>query len=556
MSKLLRLSVLLSYSLAVLVHADERPNILLFMAEDMSPRVGAFGDSVAVTPNLDALAQQGVRFTQVFTTSGVCAPSRAALMLGAHQISTGTQHMRSFNFPQGGYYSVPPAEMKAFPELLRREGYYTFTDNKLDYQFSNPLANSGPFSIWDSEGDANAAWRGRREGQPFFGLINFEVTHESGLFPALGNMPSSLVHLFFQLRRWWLMSDAVEHVVAPEDVVIPPYYPETPTVRQDIAQHYNNIAAMDAELGSILRQLEAEGLADTTIVIWTTDHGDGLPRAKRELFDAGIHVPMIIRWPEKFRPKDVELGAVDARLISFVDLAPTILAMTGTEAPEYLHGVDVLDPRNAERQYVYAARDRIDAVDDRQRAVRDKRFKYIRSWYPELGGGHALAFRDNINMAREMRALYASGKLNAEQSAWYEAPGEERLFDLEADIHELKDVSGDPRYAKTLERMRGALQIRLQRLGDWSEEPEAQMVARFKPDGKRARTLPPQVFIEEGNVVIEEVTPGSSLAWRIGEERWNLYTAPIKLSTASTIEVKAVRYGWEDSPSVKFKYAE
>ena len=527
-----------------------RPNILLLMAEDMSSRVGVFGDSVARTPNLDALAAQGVRYANVFTTAGVCAPSRAAHILGMHQISTGTQHMRSSTHPGGSYYSVPPEGVKAYPELLRAAGYFTYTDNKLDYQFSSALPRSGPSTIWDMEGAAAPDWGKRADGQPFFGFINFLVTHESGVFAPLGSMPQSATHFVMQLLRWWRLDKAVPKITSPADVLVPPYYADTPTVRADLARHYDNIAYMDGEIGDILRQLEADGLVDSTIVIWTTDHGDGLPRSKRELYDAGIKVPMVIRWPEAFRPKGVEPGALDERLISFVDLGPTILSLAGVPVPAYQQGRNFASTEGVPREFIYASRDRIDEVLDRQRAVRDQRYKYIRSWYPQQAGGHALKFRDNIDMVREMRALYEAGELNAAQSAWYEAPGEERLFDLEQDLFELNDVSSDPQYRGQLQRMRDEMNAWLDRVGDWSEESEDDMVVRFEPGGERQVTPAPTLSISDGRLVITPRAVGHSVEYRQNGGHWQLYSGPVRVTTTDTLQGRAVRYGWEESEVV------
>ena len=530
-----------------------RPNILLLMAEDMSSRVGAFGDTVAVTPNLDALARQGVRYTNTFTAAGVCAPSRAAHILGMHQISTGTQHMRTSTRPLGGYYAVPPAGVKAYPELLRGAGYYTFTDQKLDYQFSGIRHHSGPFTIWDAEGDvegdveSNAGWQGRKAGQAFFGFLNFEISHESGIFRPLGSMPNSRTHFMLQALRWWNFDDVQSGVVSPDDVILPPYYPDTPTVRRDLARHYDNIAHMDKEVGSILEQLQADGLADSTIVIWTTDHGDGLPRAKRELFDSGIKVPMIIRWPEAYRPEGVSPGGLDQRLISFIDLAPTILGLAGVARPDYLQGQDFSSPGEPLRQYIYASRDRIDEVPDRQRAVRDGRFKYIRSWFPDQPEGIELAFRENIDMVREMRDLYRAGRLDEAQRRWFEAPGEERLFDLDRDPFELNNVSEDPNYQQDLVRMRAALDSRLASIGDWSEETESAMVERFAPGGVRAVTSMPVAVVADGALTIEAMDVGSSMGYRLDEGPWRLYTGRVDVSGTELIEAKAVRYGWQES---------
>jgi arylsulfatase A-like enzyme len=201
---------------------------------------------------------------------------------------------------------------------------------------------------------------------------------------------------------------------------------------------------MDRQVGEILAALAEQGLADDTIVIWTSDHGDGLPRAKRELYDSGLQVPMIVYWPERWRPAHITPGTSDPRLLSFVDLAPTILALAHAPVPAYLQGADFLAADTPPRNYIHAARDRHDEVMDRQRAVRDERFKYIRSWYPQVAGGHLLAFRDNQAMMRDMRAMWQAGKLNADQARWFEPVSAERLYDLAEDPFELHDLSDDP----------------------------------------------------------------------------------------------------------------
>lgn len=539
---------LLGLSLLSASVAAERPNILLLMAEDMSARVGAFGDASAHTPNLDALAAQGVRYPNTFTTAGVCAPSRAAHILGMHQVATGTQHMRTTRGPLGSYRSVPPEDAKAYPELLRAAGYYTYTGSKLDYQFSGTRANSGPFTIWDAQG-ADAHWRERDSGRPFFGFVSYMVTHESGVFRPLGSWPESFTHLLVQLLRAATAPEVeAPAVVDPAALTLPPYYPDTPTVRRDIARHYTNIAVMDAQVGALLRQLEADGLADNTIVIWTTDHGDGLPRAKRELFDSGIRVPMIIRWPEAYRPAGVAPGHVEQRLVSFVDLAPTLLRLAGVTVPDNMHGVDFV--AGEPRHYIYAARDRIDEVYDRQRAVRDKRYKYIRSWFPQQAGGHALEFRDNIDMVREMRAMYEAGTLDALQRQWFEAPGEERLFDVLADPFELHNLAGDAAHAAVLHRMHSALQSRLAQIGDWSELSEQDMVASFQLDGDVRKTSVPHFSVQNGMVHIA-ATNNASIGYRVDGGHWQLYVAPFAAPMEATVEAKAVRYGWQESEPVR-----
>lgn len=539
---------------------QQRPNILLLMAEDMSPRVGAFGDTVAQTPNLDRLATEGLRFTEVFASAGVCAPSRAAVITGMHQMSFGGQHMRASSIT-GGYKAVPPPTVKAFPELLRAAGYFTLTDTKLDYQFSGVKDHSGPFTIWDEQGE-QSDWRNRDKGQPFFAYLNFDVTHEGGILPEFGRWPYSIMHLATQLIRYWRGHRVIDCPVAPHDVQLEPYYPDNKIIRADIARHYNNIYQMDAQVGRLLARLESEGLADDTIIIWTTDHGDGLPRAKRELYDSGLHVPMIIRWPEKYRPRDVLRGALDSRLLSFVDLAPTILALAGIEKPEFMHGKSFVSADDqqwrlaeSEREFVFAARDRIDKTQDRRRAIRSSRYKYIRNWYPDLATGHPLPFRDNLNIVREMRRLFEANELNDAQAQWFQATGAEQLFDLKHDPHEINNLVDDPNYRTTLTKMRLSLDNWLAQTVDLSEQSEAEMMASFHANGKPGKTPAPTIETIDGYVHLSNIEPGASIGYRIDEERWKLYVSPFPVAPGQTIETKAIRYGWEESAAIKFDAA-
>jgi len=529
-----------------------RPNILLLMAEDMGPRVGAFGDPVAVTPHIDRLAAEGVRYPNTFTTAGVCAPSRAAHITGVHQMALGAQHMRSY---QGGYRAVPPPEVKAYPELLRAAGYHTFTQRKLDYQFSGTWPGSGPFTIWDREGRLGADWREREPGQPFFGLVNLVSTHESAIFPRSG-LPKSGTHLLFQLLyliSFWGHDDVVD----PGDVSVPPYYPDTPTVRRDIARHYDNIHKMDQEVGALLDALERDGLSSSTIVIWTTDHGDGLPRAKREVYDSGIRVPMIVRWPDALRPAALALGSQKARLVSFVDLAPTVLAMAGIPAPDYMVGRDFTSDDPAElREYLYAARDRMDESPDRQRAVRDRRFKYIRNYHPEEPGARRIAFRDNLDIMEELWSLWESGSLDPAAESWFQPRWPEELYDTRHDPHELENLARDPLHAATLDRLRSALDAWLARSEDWGSIPETELAERFWPGRSEPITPPPSAQVERAGpgrvrVSIACGEPGASLGYRVDGGRWRLYQEPFELPEGGGLTAKAVRYGWRESDEIQ-----
>lgn len=525
--------------------APQRPNILLLMAEDLSPRIGAFGDPVAVTPNLDALAAQGVRYTNVFTASGVCATNRAATITGMAQESMGGQHMRAYSNAPAPYRATPPAQVKAFPELLRAAGYYTFTTVKLDYQFSGPLPGWGPnpFTIWD-RAERSSQWQ-TPPLEPFFGYMNFGSTHESGVFPRWV-WPRSIAHLMAQVSHIMAHWDT-EDQVFPEDVEVPPYYPDTLPIRTDIARQYNNIITMDRNVGEVLQQLELAGLADDTIVIWTTDHGDGLPRAKRELFDSGLQVPFIIRWPQKWRPEGAEPGSVETRMISFVDLAPTILSLAGAPIPGFIQGRAFAGPAaEAPRQYIYAARDRIDEVPDRQRAVRDSRYKYIKNYNQQAGGFH-LDYRDTADGMRELWRALAAGELNAQQRQWFEPRPQEYLFDTQRDPFELHNLAADPGSAAILQRLRDALARHKATITDFSDMSEAEMAELFWPGGEEPVTAAVEFTVTGDALVLQSPTPGASIGYRYDDGDWMLYTAPLALSAAAGLEAKAVRYGWAES---------
>lgn len=548
LSALLFIACAVCPALAAAAQASKPPNILILMAEDLSPRIGAYGDKIANTPNIDMLAKRSVRFTHAFTTAGVCAPSRAALITGQHQISFGGQHMRTSTAPLGFYLAQPSAEVRAFPEILRANGYFTFTDRKLDYQFSGIRAGSGPFTIWDRDGAGDTAWRERGQGQPFFGLINFIETHESGVMRQSGPAHSTS-HAASQKMRAAITARR-ERITNPEEVRLPPYLPDLPEVRSDLARHYDNIHLMDRRVGKILQALKGDGLLENTIVVWTTDHGDGLPRSKRELYDSGTKVPLLIAYPPSLQDKyHTRLNQEDPRLVSFVDLAPTVLTWAGLSPPIWLHGMPLT---TSDRSYVYASRDRIDEVLDRQRAIRSKQFRYIRSWYPDVAGGHLLTYRDNLEMVRAWRAAYMAATLTEQQAKWFEAVGSEQLYDLAADPHELNNLADAPDYQKTKALLRRELEQFLDRVGDTSTMPESNLRARLLENEQLRPTPAPEISHKNGFLTLSSPI-GASIGYRTaGQTHWSLYHQPIPLKK-QPIEAKSIRYGWLESPVVSHR---
>ncbi|MEL6727177.1 MAG: sulfatase [Pseudomonadota bacterium] len=531
-----------------MVDTDPRPNIVLVLFEDMSPRVGAFGDTLAVTPNFDRIAREGVRYTNVFTTSGVCAPSRAALITGHYQHTIGAQHMRTTNaagLPTGGpqpYLAVPPPYVKAFPETLRAAGYHTSNDSKTDYQFGEP------FTVWDMSGQG-ADWTGRSDGQPFFHMRSFFNTHESAIWPKTME-PTNPVEAFLVDRNQTVFAERAS-TVSPDDVPVPPYLPDTPEVRQDIATHYDNIAFTDEALGALYDRLNEEGVLDETILIVSTDHGDGLPRMKRSLYDSGLHVPMVIRYPDGWGA-----GTLNDELISFIDLAPTILSWADLNPSETLHGKDFAGAdRDPERAYVFAAQDRMDSEMSRRRAVRDNRYKYIRNFQEMDPYFEPLAFRGSQPSMKALWAGRADGTLPDAANRLFEPLPEEQLYDTLKDPHEIHNLATDEDYASERVRLRAELEGWMEAYGDMSNVSELDMIYEMWPGGEQPATEPVGVDWERVGgfyqVILVSNTIGASIGYRLGGEEspWQLYSGPLRVAPGTVLQVKAIRYGYAESPT-------
>lgn len=525
----------------------KQPNILFIVAEDLSPRIGSFGDEIAKTPNIDALAEQGIRFTNVFAAAGVCAPNRSALISGMYPISLGTHQMRTSQLPlpngKTGYETVTPAQMKAFPELLRRAGYETVNFAKKDYQFGTPS------TLWDKDiGNYFSPlkadlWNELSGGKPFFAMINLMSTHEGHLLTEDGKAAEKFKG-FTDLIKKDLAR--VQAVTDPASVTVPPYYPDTPVVRRSIAQHYDNIHYMDSQVGEILAALKQDGLDDNTIVVWTTDHGDALPRAKRSVYDTGLRIPLIVRFPDRRGA-----GTQDNKLISMVDFAPTFLSFAGAPLPDFLQGTGIFS--GEQRDYIYAARDRMDMVPDKVRAVRDLRFKYIRNDMPELPYFRPLVFRDMFPVMIAWWEGLDKQSLNPAQQFYFEAPrpGDE-LYDTDNDPWETRNLADDPSQKARLSRMKKALKNWEVQVHDKSTEPETGMVGAMWPGFEQPVTASPQFKLTECNrqvcVAITSSSDNASVAWRMAAgEPWQLYTQPVPVQPNSYIEAKAVRYGYQES---------
>ncbi|RUL87074.1 DUF229 domain-containing protein [Tautonia sociabilis] len=412
--------------------SPDRPNILWITCEDISPNVGAFGDPYAVTPNIDRLASQGVRYRNAFAPIGVCAPARSTIITGMFPPSIGSQHMRC----QG----TLPEGVLLFPSYLRDAGYYCTNNVKTDYNLPTPEGT------WD-ESSTTASYRNRAEGQPFFAVFNFTSSHESQI-----RLPED------QYRdRVAGFAPGERH--DPADAPVPPYHPDTPAVRRDWARYADMITFMDKQVGALLDQLEADGLADDTIVFFYSDHGAGMPRGKRWLYDSSTKVPFIVRFPEKYsRFAPGPPGSETDRLISFVDLAPTVLSLAGLEIPAHMQGSAFLGDRAGEpRRYVHGFRDRMDERYDLIRMVRDERYKYIRNYLPQLPYFHHqhISYMYEMPTMQDWQRMADAGALTGPPAAFMalEKPAEE-LYDTEADPFEVNNLAGSPEHRAILERLR------------------------------------------------------------------------------------------------------
>lgn len=528
----------------------ERPNIILVLFEDMSPRVGVYGDPLAKTPNFDRIASESVMYTNSFTTSGVCAPSRAALISGRYQQSIGAQHMRTMGspgFPAGGpqdYLAVPPPEVKAFPELLRVAGYYTSNDAKTDYQFGEP------FTIWDWSA-AGADWSKREANQPFFHMKSIMVSHESYIWPVDMD-PQTPMETAIVTRNAREFANRPPHT-DPAQVLVPPYLPDTAEVRRDIATHYDNIASADDVLGELYTRLQSEGLLENSILIVSTDHGDGLPRMKRSLYDSGLRVPMVVRYPDVWGA-----GTVNHELISFVDIAPTVLSWAGATKPEWMQGRDFSGAdRSSARDFVFAAQDRMDNEPNWRRAVSDGRFKYIRNLLPGDPFFEPLPFRDAQPTMKALWAGREAGTLAPAANRLFEASPEDEFYDTSIDPHEVQNLAGSAWHLSKQAELEAALDAWLQRAGDLSEISEAEMVALMWPGGVQPVTDAPQAHLA-GNadnrvITLVSSTPGASIGYQVGEEtvHWKLYTQPVMLPAGTPLRARAIRYGYAESDEVR-----
>ena len=422
------------------------PNILWLVSEDINPQLGCYGDSYAQTPNLDRFAARSLRYDKCWSTAPVCAPARTALISGVFPTSTGSEHMRSM--------TPMPDFMRMYPQLLRERGYYCVNNAKEDYN----LGKGG--KIWDAS-SKTAHYKNRSPGQPFFAAFNMEITHES----QVRKRPHTFKH-------------------DPAKAPLPPYHPDTPEVRLDWAQYYDNITTMDGIAARHLKELEEAGLADDTIVFFYGDNGAGLPRHKRWPYNSGLRVPLIVHIPEKFKhlaPKDYKPGGATDRLVGFVDFAPTLLSIAGVKAPDWMQGHAFMGAFDTPPQkYQHGFRGRMDERYDMVRSVRNDRYIYIRNYMPHLIYGQYLDYMFQTPTTRIWKQLYDDGKLKAPQTFFWQTKPAEELYDLQADPSEVNNLVNSTPHAAVLAELRQAQRDHLLKIRDVGFLTESEMDRRAR----------------------------------------------------------------------------
>ena len=474
------------------------PNILWITSEDNGPHLGCYGDTYAVTPNLDRLAKRSLRYTKASSTAPVCAPARTTIISGIYPPATGAEHMRSM--------TRLPGDFKMYPVYLRELGYYCTNNSKEDYN----LEKAG--EVWN-DGGRKAHWKNRPDGKPFFAIFNHTISHESQIRNKIN--PADRIH-------------------DPAKVRIPAYHPDTPEVRKDWAQYYDRITMMDKLVGKNLRELEEAGLADDTIVFYYGDHGSGMPRSKRWPYFSGLNVPLIIHVPEKFKhlaPPEYTAGGSTDRLVGFIDLAPTLLSIAGAKAPSQMQGHAFMGRHTAPAQkFSFGFRGRMDERYDMVRTVFDGRHVYIRNYMPHKPYGQYLDYMFQTPTTRVWHDLYHAGKLNAAQSIFWQTKPAEELYDLETDPDEVHNLARSKDHSDVMKRMRKAHRKWAAEIRDVGFLPEAEIHSRAGDDS------PYEMGHDDSRYDFDTVFQAASAASRKGKKTTE------KLAELIKSEDSAVRY--------------
>ncbi|TWU33613.1 Sulfatase [Novipirellula aureliae] len=441
-------SLLLITTTAIAV-AGDRPNILWLTSEDNNVNwVGCYGNPYAETPHIDELAREGFQYMNCYSDTPVCAPQRCTWITGVYALSLGTHPMRS-------RYPIPHESIKYYPDHLKAAGYFVGNSTKTDYNIGG-RKDSSP---WDTK---KVDWQSLKNNQPFMMVINTTKSHESKAFGDI---------------------DQTEH--DPQQVRLAKYHPDIADIRKNYAHYHDQVKKMDADIGDALAKLEQSGMADNTIVIYNSDHGGVLPRSKRFLYNSGIHCPLIIRVPEKFKHlRPAEPGTKIEDLVSFIDMPKTWLQICGIDPPRAMQGKVFLGDKKEPRDYQFSFRGRMDERIDNIRSVRDKRFLYIRNYMPYAPWGHHQDYLWNMKATQAWEAYHREGKTDAVTGRFFQTKPMEELYDMVADPDNVDNLIADPEYGEEVKRLSAQLDQWQLEIFDAGLLPESEVVRRSLDCGK------------------------------------------------------------------------
>jgi len=418
------------------------PNIVWIVSEDNSPLLGCYGDSLAITPNIDKLAEEGILFENAFSNAPVCAPSRSTMITGMYPTSLGSQHMRSL--------VEVPKDVKFFPRYLKEAGYYTTLRLKRDYNIPKQKGTWDKDDFWHLED----ALKDKNDGQPFFMFYNTWMSHESKIHNRTA-LPKDFRNTF-ENDADVDATLATFHDFDPEKIRLPEYQPDIPEMRDDWAWYYKAIEMMDYEVGRVLKYLKDQKLMENTIVIYSSDHGGVLGRSKRFDYESGLHIPMVIWFPEKYKHLAAKIkGKTTNRIVSFVDMAPTLLSLANIKKPGNMVGSAFLGSYEEKGDTIaYGFRGRMDETYDMVRTIRDKKFRYIRNYLPYKPNGQHIIYLWKAKSMKAWEQSYLNGNCNALQSSFFEPRLPEELYDISNDPDNVYNLANDSTYALQLKQFR------------------------------------------------------------------------------------------------------
>ncbi|MAD23366.1 MAG: sulfatase [Verrucomicrobiales bacterium] len=446
--------------LAYPAESAKRPNFVFVVSEDNSIHyLSLYGNKLGITPNIEQLADNGLTFNHAFSGAPVCSVARTTLATAMHAPRLGFQYHRK------SALATLPSGVKPWSQVLRENGYYTSNNSKTDYNFKVDRKDA-----WDMSSN-KATWRKRpNKAMPFFHMQSLAESHES--------------RLHFPIKKMGTPTKT-----SPDDVVLQPYFPDTPIMRYTKAQYYDQMRLIDNHVGRIIKQLKEDSLLEDTFVFYFGDHGGVMPRSKGYAYESGLHIPLVVRIPENFKHLiDHKRGTRTDGFVSFIDFGPTVLNLASIVPHKELDG-EAFFGKNisatdlAKRDEVFGHADRFDEKFDMVRTYRKGKWKYIRNYQAYYADGLQNNYRYRQLAYDNWRNLYRADRLNPVQRQFFERRPVEQLFNLENDPHEINNLAADSDQAKRLTEMRRLLKNKMKSINDLSFYPENRMVATALNDG-------------------------------------------------------------------------